>query len=81
MKNGRVVMHRGDQSITFHPVDAVEMEIEAKEKEGKQELSVEMTWRESPHMREMAGLTISSGESKSEESMSEGLIIEESASP
>jgi amphi-Trp domain-containing protein len=71
MKNGKVVMHRGDQSITFHPVDAVEMEIEAKEKEGKQELSVEMTWRESVHAGEMGGLTISSEESKSEESMSE----------
>jgi amphi-Trp domain-containing protein len=59
MKNCRVLMHRGDQSITFHPVDTVEMEIKAKEKEGKQELSVEMTWRESPHVREMAGLTIS----------------------
>jgi amphi-Trp domain-containing protein len=81
MKNGRIVMHRGDQSITFHPVDAVEMEIEAKEKEGKQELSVEMTWRESAHAGEMGGLTISSEESKSEESMSEGLILEESASP
>jgi len=80
MKNGNVVMHRGDQSITFRPVEAVEMEIEAKEKEGKQELSVEMTWRESAHAEKMGGLTISSEALKSEEAMSEGLILEESAS-
>ena len=81
MKNGNVVVRRGDQSITFHPIDAVEMEIEAKEKDGKQELSVEMTWRESAHAGEMGRLTISSEESKSEESMSEGLILEESILP
>lgn len=48
MKNGRVVVRQGDQTVTFRPVDAVEMEIEAKEKDNKQKLSVEMTWRESP---------------------------------
>ncbi|MGO9566760.1 MAG: amphi-Trp domain-containing protein [Desulfomonilaceae bacterium] len=66
MKNGRIVVRQGDQTVTFRPVDGVEMEIQAKEKEGKQELSVEMTWRESTHVREMAGLTISSEESMSQ---------------
>jgi amphi-Trp domain-containing protein len=67
MKRGRVAMHQGDQSITFHPVDAVEMDTKAKVKEGKQRSSVEMTWRESPHVGEMAGLTGSSEESISPE--------------
>jgi len=39
------------------------MEIEAKEKGGKQGLSVEMAWRGSRHVGEMTGLTISSRES------------------
>jgi amphi-Trp domain-containing protein len=69
MKNGRIVVRQGDQSVTFRHVDALEMEIEAKEKAGKQELSMEMTWREPPHVGEMAGLTITSEESVSEESV------------
>src|SRR5512139_3563779 len=73
MKHGKIVMHRGDQSITFHSVEAMEIEIKAKEKEGKQELSVEMTWRESALAGEMGDLTISSEALKSEEAMSEGL--------
>jgi amphi-Trp domain-containing protein len=81
MKSGRVVVRMGDQTVTFHPVDKVEMEIGAKEKDGKQKFSMEMTWREHAHAREMAGLTISSEKSNLEGSMSEGLILEESMSP
>jgi len=64
MKEGKVVVHHGDQSVAFHPVDAVEMEIEAEHEDGKQELSLELKWRESPRFREMTGLTISSQESR-----------------
>jgi hypothetical protein len=39
MKNCRVLMHRGDQSIRFHPVDTVEMEIKAKENKGRTKVS------------------------------------------
>jgi amphi-Trp domain-containing protein len=78
MKNGRIVVRQGDRTVTFHSVDNVEMEIEAKEKDGKQKLCLEMIWRERAHAGEMGGLTISSEESRSEESMREELIPEES---
>ena len=64
MKEGRVVVNHDGQAVTFNPADAVEMEIEAEHKDGKQELSFELKCRESPHFREMTGLTISSEESR-----------------
>ncbi len=78
MKSGRIVVRQGDRTVTFHPVESVEMEIEAKEKDGKQKFSVEMTWKEHAHAGEMGGLTISSEEAMPEESTSEELIPEES---
>ncbi len=62
MKDGRVVVNRGDQSVTFQPADAMDMEIEAKHKDGEQELSLELKRRERRHVGEMEGLTISSQE-------------------
>ncbi|MGB6067471.1 MAG: amphi-Trp domain-containing protein [Desulfomonilaceae bacterium] len=62
MKDGRVVVNQGDQSVTFQAADAMEMEIEAKHKDGKQELSLELKWRERQHVGGMEGLTISSQE-------------------
>lgn len=73
MKNGRIVVRQGDRIVTFQPVNDVEMEIEAKEKDGRQKFSMEMTWSEHARARELSGLSISS-----EESMPEELIPEES---
>jgi amphi-Trp domain-containing protein len=78
MKNGRIVVHQGDRSVTFRHVDALEMEIKAKEKDGKQKFSMEMKWREHSHVGELGGLTISSEESRPEESSLEEPIPEES---
>ena len=61
MKSGDLVLSSGENSIAFHSQDAVELEIEAKEKEGKQEFSFEMVWKEGLTPGEMGDFSISGG--------------------
>jgi amphi-Trp domain-containing protein len=67
LKSGDLVLTHGENSVTFHPKDVVEVEIEAKEKEGKQEFSFEMTWKEGLQSGDMSDFSISGGESVSRE--------------
>lgn len=67
LKSGDLVLTHGDNSVTFRPKGAVEVELEAKEKDGKQEFSFEMTWKEGLQSGEMPDFSISGGESASEE--------------
>lgn len=67
LKSGDLVLTHGENSVTFHPKDVVEVEIEAKEKDGKQEFSFEMTWKEGLQSCDMSDFSISGGESVSGE--------------
>jgi amphi-Trp domain-containing protein len=67
LKSGDLVLTHGENSVTFHPKDVVEIEIEAKEKDRKQEFSFEMTWKEGLQPGEMPDFRISGGEGVSGE--------------
>ncbi len=45
-KNGRVVLEHGTDHMEFAPGNTAEMEIEAKQKDGKREFSVEFIWKD-----------------------------------
>ena len=46
LKTGDLVLSHGENAVVFHPKEAVELEIEAKEKDGRQKFSFEMSWKE-----------------------------------
>ena len=62
LKAGDLVLSHGENSVVFHPKEAVELEIEAKEKDGKQKFSFEMSWKEGLRADEMPDFSISSAE-------------------
>jgi amphi-Trp domain-containing protein len=59
MRSGDLVMSSGENSVAFHAHEAVELEIEAKEKDGKQEFSFEMVWKEGLTPGEMGDFSFS----------------------
>ena len=75
LKSGDLVLTHGENSVTLHPKDVVEVEIEAKEKDGKQEFSFEMTWKEGLQSGDMSDFSISGGESVSGESKAMGECV------
>ncbi len=46
IKEKTVCIQRGEEFITLKPTDTIEMEIEAKQKKGKEKLSIELSWRQ-----------------------------------
>lgn len=45
LKEGTVVIQKSDSFITLHPQETVTLEIEAEQKKGKEELSIELSWK------------------------------------
>lgn len=45
-KEKTICIQRGDEFITLKPAENIEMEIEAKQKKGKEKLVLELSWRE-----------------------------------
>ena len=45
-KSGKMVLEHGNDHMEFAPGKKAEMEIEAKQKDGKREFSLEFTWKE-----------------------------------
>jgi len=62
LKQGRVIVSAGDDHMTMHLPEKVELEIEAEHEDGKHELSVELSWHDHMHEREIRNLRISSEE-------------------
>ena len=74
VKEGGIHFEHDGCSIDLVPGEAVEMEIKAKHKDGKQKLEFELVWKDDLHLGEMSGehmsgLKVSSR--KTEESISE----------
>ncbi len=61
MKSGKVFLEHGEDRIILTPGNTAEVEIEAGEKEGKQELSFEFKWKERLESGRKLNLKISSG--------------------
>jgi amphi-Trp domain-containing protein len=62
LKQGRVVVNCGEEHMTLYLPERVELEIEAEQEDGKHELSLELSWRDHMHAREIKDLRISSQE-------------------
>lgn len=62
MKSGRVTLERGGDQIALTTGSAAELEIEAEQEEGKQELSFELKWKEGLESGRKFDLKISSEE-------------------
>jgi amphi-Trp domain-containing protein len=57
-KTGRVVLEHGRDHMEFAPGNTAEMELEAKQKDGKREFSVEFTWKDDIRTGEKLDLKI-----------------------
>ncbi len=81
-KTGRVLLEHGDDHMEFAPGKTAEMEVEAKQKDGKREFSLELTWKENIGAAEKLDLKILSEESQADhihEKSAESERAEESA--
>ncbi len=54
VKEGGIFFEHDGRSIQLVPGEAVEMEIKAKHKDGKQKLEFELVWKDDLHLREMS---------------------------
>jgi amphi-Trp domain-containing protein len=45
-KEGKVVIQKGSSFVTLMPAGAIEVEIEAVEKKGKQKIEIQLDWEE-----------------------------------
>lgn len=48
LREGRVYLQQGEQSVDLCPSQSVTLEIEAKQKKDKDKISIEMSWRRNP---------------------------------
>ncbi len=62
-KSGKMVLEHGNDHMEFAPGRTAEMEVEAKQKDGKREFSLEFTWKENVGAAEKLDLKILSKES------------------
>ena len=67
VKAGKIVVEQGDAFVSMDPAEKVDVEIEAKQKKGKGELSIELSWREASPAEEEASLKISATEPETAE--------------
>ncbi|VAX18380.1 hypothetical protein MNBD_NITROSPINAE01-392 [hydrothermal vent metagenome] len=45
IKAGTVCVQKGNEFVTITPMDSIEMEVEAKQKKGKESLTLELNWK------------------------------------
>jgi len=67
VKAGKIVVEQGDAFVSMDPAEKVDVEIEAKQKKGKGELSIELSWRDARPAEEEASLKISATEPETPE--------------
>lgn len=60
LKEGRIVIERDGQFVSFNTPDLIHLELSAKDKKEKSEISIELSWRKEPFMSDIAPLSISS---------------------
>ena len=56
LRSGRILVEQGGESLTLCPPEALEVDVQARSKKGKQKFSLELCWTESEHGEEM-GIT------------------------
>jgi amphi-Trp domain-containing protein len=64
LEAGKIVVEQGKEFITMDPAGNVDVEVEAKHKKNKAELSIELSWRIADAVEEVDPLKISSKEPK-----------------
>lgn len=62
LKSGKIVIERNGQFVSLSTPDLMSMELTAKGKKDKNELSIEFSWRKEPFVPDIAQLNISSDE-------------------
>jgi amphi-Trp domain-containing protein len=60
-KNGVISVEKGEERLTFFPVETAEVEVEARVKKDKARFSLEISWRVAGSQDDAAGLKISAG--------------------
>ncbi len=78
LRQGKVVVICGDEHMTLRVPEKVELKIETEHEAGKHELSLEVSWHDHIHAREIKNLSFSSEEPRHAES-GEGHCHSESA--
>lgn len=66
LKSGSARIEQGVKSVTLTPTNIVDFKIEAKQKEGKEKLSIMMAWADDGKYGVNDGVNISSGNPKAE---------------
>lgn len=61
-KEGKVVVQQGEQFVSMNPPEQVSVEVEAKQKEGKEKFSLELSWKNVEQPAENEKVKISSKE-------------------
>lgn len=60
LKQGRICVQHGEESIVFEPKDSVRVELKARKKHDKESVALKISWRLQPESHENgAGLKIS----------------------
>jgi amphi-Trp domain-containing protein len=52
LREGEFVIASGGNSLSFKPLDMVEVEVELEHKKGKQELEIELSWKQEDYEEE-----------------------------
>ncbi|MBC2714136.1 MAG: amphi-Trp domain-containing protein [Desulfobacteraceae bacterium] len=68
LKAGKVVIERNGQFVSFITPDFINLELSARKKKDKNEISVELSWRKEPAVTDIAPLNITSKEPPAPES-------------
>ncbi len=63
-KSGIITVEKGEERLTFFPVDTAEVEVEARVKKDKARFSLEVSWRVADGQDDPASLKISAGAAK-----------------
>ena len=64
LKAGSVRIQQGLDQVTLKPTAIVDLKIEASEKEGKEKLSIKVSWSKDPKYGVGEGVSISTAETK-----------------
>lgn len=71
LKSDKIVIERNGQFVSMTTPDLMNMELTAKEKKDKNELSIEFSWRKEPFVPDIAPLNISCNEPPESEAETE----------
>lgn len=67
LRSGSIGLSHGDQSLNLKPDSTVKLEVEGRQKEHKESVSIKLKWRRQPQQVEAEPLVISQGAAETSE--------------